>query len=217
MSFGFSVGDLLTVGKLVADISGVLAKEGGAKSEYQELLRELESLQNALQRLDQLQADGPGPCPTIDSIKYAALSCRRPLEDFLSKIQRYETSLGVWGNSGIVKNTKDKFRFALGHGHEIQKLRNYLNIHVGTLNILLMEHGLEKIDVAYGKADAEGLCIRERLDNTRGMIQSIGKSVVAQVLLVRAVYNKLTQLYNMVSGEMKISWTSLCDTVAKIW
>jgi hypothetical protein len=41
MSFGFSVGDFITISKLIAEITGGLKDAGGAKSEYQELLRAL--------------------------------------------------------------------------------------------------------------------------------------------------------------------------------
>ena len=54
MSFGFSVGDFLAVGKLILDITKSLQSVGGAKSEYQEVIRQLKILNNALQQLHQL-------------------------------------------------------------------------------------------------------------------------------------------------------------------
>jgi hypothetical protein len=54
MSFGFSVGDFIAAGKLISDIINSLSDVGGSKSEYQELVRELESLQFALRHLDKL-------------------------------------------------------------------------------------------------------------------------------------------------------------------
>jgi hypothetical protein len=93
MSFGFSFGDFIAVGTLITDITSSLRETGGSKSEYQELLRELESLQHALSQLDTLQLSDS--CSTnVDSIKYAALSCRRPLEQFLSHGNMNHSSLG---------------------------------------------------------------------------------------------------------------------------
>lgn len=57
MSFGFSVGDFLAVGKLITDITNSLSEAGGSKSEYQELLRELDSLNHALKHLEKLRSD----------------------------------------------------------------------------------------------------------------------------------------------------------------
>lgn len=93
MSFGFSIGDFLAVGKLVAEIITSLQDAGGAKSDYQELIRELECLGKVLRRLDELQAQNSNT-KSLESIKYAALSCQRPLEDFLGKMKRYEDTLG---------------------------------------------------------------------------------------------------------------------------
>lgn len=131
MSFGFSVGDFLAVGQLTVNILASLRESGGAKSEYQDLIRELESLHYALQRLDKLQAK-PGSSSRLDSIKYAALSCRRPLEQFLSKIQRYNRSLGVWAknDTNSFKGTVDKIRWAFGQRDEIHKLQSYINYRV---------------------------------------------------------------------------------------
>ena len=54
MSFGFSVGDFIAIGKLIGDITSCLQSAGGARSEYQELIREFESLKVALCHLDRL-------------------------------------------------------------------------------------------------------------------------------------------------------------------
>lgn len=74
MSFGFSVGDFLAAGTLIADITNSLREAGGSKSEHQELLRELESLNHALKHLDKLPTDGASA--NLESIKFAALSCQ---------------------------------------------------------------------------------------------------------------------------------------------
>lgn len=72
MSFGFSVGDFLAVGKLVADITNSLREAGGSKSEYQELLQELESLNHALKHLDKLPTKDNSA--NLQSIKLSAAS-----------------------------------------------------------------------------------------------------------------------------------------------
>jgi hypothetical protein len=119
--FGFSIGDFIAVGSLITDITCSLREVGGSKSEYQELLRELESLQHALSHLDKLQVGGSSPVD-LDSIKYAALSCRRPLEQFLANIRKYDKSLGVWNERGRLRSAADKVRWAFGQKNEISKL-----------------------------------------------------------------------------------------------
>jgi hypothetical protein len=216
MSFGFSVGDVIAVGQIIADISSFLAESGGSKSQYQELLRELESLRHALVHLDNLQP-GDSTSTNIDSIKYAALSCRRPLEHFLGKIQRYDKSLGVWSKEGRLKAVGNKLKWAYGEKDEIHKLQSYLNVHVGTINILLAEHGLEMMNIASEKLEADNLHIRERLDDTRSIVRWIKDSVSAQALAVKATNSMLSRLFDMITGELRTSWTSLEAMVAKVW
>jgi hypothetical protein len=215
MSFGFSVGDFLAVGKLIADITNSLREAGGSTSEYQELLRELDSLNHALKHLNKLPTNGASA--NLESIKYAALSCRRPLEQFLRKIEKYEKALGIWGGANPIKKTADKLRWAFGEKDEVTKLQSYLNIHIGTINILLAEHGLEKMNLAVEKGELDQLHIRERLENTKSLMQWIKESVIAQTATVQNTNSMLTKLFGMVSGELGSSLKSLGEMVAKVW
>ncbi|KUJ10036.1 uncharacterized protein LY89DRAFT_710862 [Mollisia scopiformis] len=180
MSFGFSVGDFLAVGTLVADITKSLREAGGSKSEYQELLRELESLNHALKHLDRLP-------------KNAASA-----------------------NLESIKKTADKVLWAFGEKDDIRKLQSYLSIHIGTINMLLAEYGLEKMELVYEKGELERLHIRERLENTKSLMQWIKDSVVAQTAAVHNANSMLTKLFAMVSGEIGSSMKSLGEMVAKV-
>jgi hypothetical protein len=217
MSFGFSAGDFIAIGKLIKDISSCLHNAGGAKADYQELLRELECLHQALQHLDKLQNSSSASSQNLDSIKYAALSCRRPLETFFAKIRKYEGSLGVWGKSGVMRSTARKLGWGMGKKEEIRTLQGYLNIHVGTINILLAEHGLEKMEHASDKAAADQLHIRERLEGTRSLIERISGSLNMQKLVLENTRAMVEGLFEMISGEFRASWRSLGDMVAKVW
>ncbi|KAE8446484.1 hypothetical protein EG329_011947 [Mollisiaceae sp. DMI_Dod_QoI] len=215
MSFGFSVGDFLAVGTLIADISRCLADSGGSKDDYQELLRELESLQHALKHLDKLQIDDSSSA-NLDSIKYAALSCRRPLENFLSKIKKYDKALGMWSKEGRLKSAANKVRWAYGQKDEIRKLQGYLNIHVGTINILLAEHGLEMMNLASEKVEADHLRIRERLDDTRSIVNWIKDSVSAQATAVKFTNSMLSRVFDVITGDFRLSFKSLETMVEKV-
>jgi hypothetical protein len=216
MSFGFSVGDFLTVGQLICDITKSLRDTGGARSEYRELVRELETLKKALEHIDTLQQGCELPA-TLDSIKYAALSCRQPLEEFLNKIRKYGRSLDIWAKSNIIQSAADKLKWTFGYKEEIKKLQNYLNLHVGVINMLLTEHGLAKMTIATEKTEADYLHIRERLQITRTLINGINDSVSSQTLVIQRVHSMLTTLFQMVSGELGTSWQSLSEMVAKVW
>jgi hypothetical protein len=217
MSFGFSVGDFLAAGKLTAEIISSLKDAGGAKSEYQQVLRELECLNRALQHLDQIQCSNSTLSKNLDSIKYAAASCRHPLEEFLNKIKKYNKSLGIWSKEGVIKGTADKLRWTLGKKEEVAKLQCYLNVHVGTINMLLAEHGIEMLDMTSAKREANDLSIHERLEDSRRVIENIQGNVAAQALAVENSRSILEKLYRMINGEFSTSWRSLTNMIAKAW
>lgn len=216
MSFGFSTGDFLAVGKLIVDITSSLSAAGGAKSDYQELLRELESLRKALVHLDQLNSHDVSST-TLNSIKYASLSCQHPLEQFLAKVRKYEQSLSLRGKTNVFQSTTDKLRWTFGSSEEVKKLQSYLNVHIGTINILLAQYGLERMNIAEQRAETQHLQIRERLDHTQKLVQETKKNTLAQTVVIQNVGYVLGGLYQVVCGPMKVSLESLGQVVAKIW
>jgi len=216
MSFGFSVSDFITVGSLIADIASSLREAGGSKSEYQEILRELEGLERALSYLDKLQSSDA--CSTsISSIKYAALSCKKPLEQFLNKIKKYDNTLGVWGKAGMIRSAADKLKWTYTQKDEIRKLQIYLNVHIGTINILLAEHGLERMDIASERSERDQLQVQDRLEYTRKVIERINSSAQVQAQAVGVANSMLGKLFQMVSGEVRSSLKSLAEMVSKVW
>jgi hypothetical protein len=212
MSFGFSVGNFVAVGELIARITSSLKDAGGAKSEYQELLRALETLEAALHRVDKLQPSG-STSTNLVSIKYTALSCRRPLEEFLARTRKYDKSLGLWAKESAIKSTVDKLRWTFWQRDGLSNLQTYLEIHVGTINILLAEYGLEKLD----HISSNQLDIEERLEDTRAIVDGIKDNIEVQALAVQRNSSLLTKLYQVVYGELSVSWTSLVNMVAKVW
>lgn len=215
MSFGFGVGDFIAVGTLVRDIVGSLQDAGGSKSEYQEILRELESLRRVLIHLDTLQPQGQNPT-TINAIKFTALSCRIPLEEFLSKIRRYDKTLGTWSKLGSVRSVKDKLKWSLTHKDEIVKLQLYLSVHVGMINVSLAQYGFEKMDIASQSSQKDHLHLLQELGNNTEAIQRIDRSTQAQTQALTAANSMFETLVQMVSGDVVASLVSLAGMVSKV-
>ena len=148
MSFGFAVGDFIAVGSLIVQIADSLKDVGDAKSDYQELIRELESLDRTLTHIEKLQG------PTADNIKCAALVCRYPLSEFLTKIKNCEKTLGVAAKKvSFVETTVEEVHWSLGKKDEVAKLRNYLNLHIGSIKMQLLGAGLETVTSNSDKGD----------------------------------------------------------------
>lgn len=216
MSFGFSVGDFITVGKVIAEIISLLQDATQARQEYQELIRELESLNNVLRSLDKLQPKGSTSSQVLDSIKYSALSCRQPMEEFLQKIKKYDSSLGTWSNVSGMRGASEKLKWAFGKKEGLVKLQNYLNVHVGTISLLMAEYGIEVLEVAVDRFDEHHVAVQERLDGARKIMTEIEGNVAAQTVAVQTTQSMVMRLCNVLIGEASTSWRSLFSMIANI-
>ena len=143
MSFGISIGDFIAVGRLIQDI--VSSLRASSKSEYRELILELHGLQRALHEIEHLKCH-PSQEPAVNGIKVAALMCQYPLDEFASKLKRFE-SLGLGkaehaSRLDKVKMLGTKLKWGFCMEEEVMKVRAYLVAHVGSLNMRLITQGL---------------------------------------------------------------------------
>ncbi|KAI9810814.1 MAG: hypothetical protein M1827_006021 [Pycnora praestabilis] len=99
VAFGFSIGDFIAVGGLITKIVTELKVNGSAAQQYQCLLLELEALRHALDQLDQLNA-AQNEIVHLDSIRASARLCEKPVEEFLSKILKFDKTLGATNTRG---------------------------------------------------------------------------------------------------------------------
>ena len=153
----------------------------------------------------------------VGQIKCAALTCRYSLEAFLAKIQIYEESLGLGKSVGKFKDAARKVQYALGKKDEAGKLRNYLNIHIGIINELLVLQGLEMLDVASEQTSKNQEELRDRIKASSEEVGEVRGNIEAQALAVRENTSLIQKLFWMVSGEVAAPLRSLSQTVAKVW
>ena len=141
MSFGFSVGDFVAVTKLVADIISSLRTS--STSAYHELIIELHNLERALHDIEHLECN-PEQTAAVTAVKVTALTCRFPLDEFATKLEKFhclqqQRTLGT-------RHKIDIWRLKLEWGftmeEEVQRLRTYLIVHMGSLNMRLTTLGL---------------------------------------------------------------------------
>jgi hypothetical protein len=93
--------------------------------------------------------------------------------------------LGLYSRSNTIRTVADKLRWTFGLGDEIKRLQTYLNVHIGTINIPLAEHGFARMDVSDENAAANAQSVRDRLDNTNVMVGNIDQDLQGQTLLLQ--------------------------------
>lgn len=217
MPFSIGVGDAIAVTDLVVKITNSLRDAGGARSEYEGLLRELHCLEKTLVHLNRLPCHHLANRQILDSIRFTALSCQQPLSQFLNRISKYEDALGVYSKQGQVQASTKKLQWSLSMKEEVTKLQGYLSVQLGTINTLLALHGFETSDASQRRTEE----FQNHVTGTLGAMQShislIQDDMAAQRQLVRANNSMLSQLHLFICGEVKTGWKSLWNMVSTLW
>lgn len=234
----------------MAQIVLALSNSNEPAAQYQQLLLELVSLQKALDHLEKLrwrQSNGDEESrpsvqypsnEALDSIKFAALACRRPLEAILNKIQKYKKTLG--GESGVDDeraglddddrevakmgfNLKTKMgcaarkiQWEFTMKAEVQRLQSYLNLHVSTINMLLAEYGLETMELESTASRETHDKLRDMIDCTQKSIERVSANLDARTALVERTSNDVEKLLGAVT-EWSAPWKAITNMVSAIW
>lgn len=112
---------------------------GGASSQYQHVLIELNGLYNVLQVLERLEPSEDN-ASHVNAIRGMALACQLPLRDFLTKLEKYETPLGPFSPTYSFRAAGRKTQWAVAMDGEVEKLRACLVAKVVSISLLLQTH-----------------------------------------------------------------------------
>lgn len=141
--FSFGVGDFLAVakltGKIVSELKDVsllcsralryitdLQQNGAATSRYQDLIIELESLERALSRLYSLKP-AEHELVHLEAIRAAASACKRSLQSFLARIEKFEKRLGTGNAKGNgYKGAGRRIQFNVAFEEDVKELSLHL-------------------------------------------------------------------------------------------
>ncbi len=86
MAFGWSAGDIVAATNLVVTVAKALREAGGASSDYQLLIEDLNSFKEILEILRDLRPT-PANQSHVTAIRGVALTCQEPLQEFLQRIE----------------------------------------------------------------------------------------------------------------------------------
>jgi len=174
------------------------------------------SLKRALEHVGKLKPH-KDQAIAVGQIKTAALACRYPLEDFLAKIGKYEQSLGLGRSSGIIKNSGKKIEWAFAREEEVIKLRNYLNIRIGTINMLLIQQGLEMLDMVSQLSERNQRDLQRCVEDCSRAVKDVRGDVIAQSSAIQENQSMIAKLFYRVSAEIRAPLRSLNEMVAQLW
>ena len=127
---------------MLISIANILEQNGEAPTRYQNVIIELGTLERTLSRLYELKP-GRHELKHLDAIRAVATACKRPLEDFVERVSKFDKSLGTWdAKEKRFRGIGRRVQFNVAFEKEVKDLRVTLTSHVSTINMLLMTQTL---------------------------------------------------------------------------
>ena len=142
MSFGFSVGDFIAVGKLIFQISSALRESTGSSAEYQSLLLRLDSLTETL-RIAEVSVRGHQlPRSATNAIRNHLGQCSAHLGKFSAIIEKHRKSLSKGGSGNRIADSWRKIGWSLFTKEEIKEINSALEGDVSSISMMLTMCGM---------------------------------------------------------------------------
>ena len=139
--FGFSVGDIVAGLKLVKQSIEALQDTKGSSGDYQALTREIDSLKDGLEAIEDLDLDqrlGPGSKQGI-AVQKAISRCWHCIDNFLSITAKYQPWLQSDAPPSFRwKANLRKIQWALCKQDDISRFRAQLERHCSNISLLLV-------------------------------------------------------------------------------
>jgi len=139
MSFGFSVGDFITVAEYVDKVISCLKD---SRSEYQRLMSSFHVLELTFMEFSRFPYT-EGHMHTYPRLRCILLTCEKMLTEFLITMdKKYKLSLGLSNSAGTVKDAVKKVDFGFRKKEDAAQLLGLLQVQVEAINTLLNIQGL---------------------------------------------------------------------------
>lgn len=136
VTFG-SFGDIVSLGIIIKDLVECLNNRRGSSAEYQAVVRELSSLDDALSHVK-------SPCKCSEqsadlsmTANNCAKECQSCTERFWEQIKIYRTCLKDGGSRSAFKDTASKVRWQVSERKRLATFRAEINGHCSSINMLL--------------------------------------------------------------------------------
>jgi hypothetical protein len=125
--------------------------------------------------------------------------------------------LGLGQSSALVEHARAKVQWAYRSRGEVKKLRDYLNVHIGTINMLLVRQGLVMLDVATEQSDKNQQELKKSIEVSSTELREVRGDLQAQALSVKENRSMIKKLFRMIDGDIVAPMRTLIDMVARVW
>ena len=135
MPLSVSIGDAIACATLVKNVVKSLKTGAGSSLVYQELLAEFQVLDVSFMVLERSKLDD---IPEAHStLKDVIANCKRNIEQFLSKNQKFASHLKEGGSTSSLKDALRKVQWTLFREDDVKDIRQKIQLHLSTIDTLL--------------------------------------------------------------------------------
>ena len=153
--FGFSVGDLFLGLKLLQESIDAVNDSKGAAADFTALAKEITSLQDGLEAIEELQENHPFSLKQATALDRAISTCQESIEEFLTSISKYQPHLKA-KTSGLHSNYR-KIKWTVCKKDDVAKFRAQLGRHASAITMLLVTFQAQQ--TVDSKASGHGLVV----------------------------------------------------------
>ncbi|KAH8592186.1 hypothetical protein B0O99DRAFT_689964 [Bisporella sp. PMI_857] len=198
VTFG-SVGDIVAVCLIIKDLVDALDKSRGSSAEYQQIIRELWTLDRVLLQVIQL-SESYRDCIEFHvlgiTVVQAVENCRRSMNDFLGKVRKYERSLRDQGSGNFLKDSARKLQWQVFKREEMEKFRfeimsqsSFINISIATAEANMLRINDKKL--------------QNRLDQEQARVAKAEDKHTQSLFELKAIGTENNRLTAQVSNQLK--------------
>ena len=176
-------------------------------------------MNQALQHVSQL-TEVSNQAVAADRVKYAALTCRSPLEDFLRKVQKFDGSLGLSRvRRQRFQDARRRLQWITGPGREaeITKLRSYLDIHIGIINMELIQHGFQRLATSFDEQMIDIETFKGSLEGSIYELRGLREDIQAQGHTTTGTRFTVKNILKMMREDVSAALKSLRARMITIW
>lgn len=106
-----------------------------------------------------------------------ALACRLPLQDFLSKLEKYDATMSPFATGSSFRSTEKKVRYAVSMAEEVKTVRAMISGKVISINLLLATHASESLSRNEERLSANQESIISRLEEAKDGMSRIRQDI----------------------------------------
>ncbi|OCK75081.1 hypothetical protein K432DRAFT_271905, partial [Lepidopterella palustris CBS 459.81] len=214
-----SVGDIISVCVVVNNLIRALDDCRGSSAEYQEVIRELSALKDALQKVDAFSRSGASSVELkalCHSLNAATTQCRCIMESFFQKITKYKKYLREGGSGNLIKDSCFKAIWQVSQHADLARFRSEITAYTTTISILLGTANVALIQLNGKNLSSLLQHTEQKNDDAFTGLKNLLTNVYDQLRRTNETVAEEKNIINHATNMFRLSWKDMVRKVIAI-